>query len=179
MPASSSKPRQSCEFLGLKLVVGPSLASICLALPESVLPLLGDANLLEDTRNACHGAAEANDVARPHGSRCLNPIGRNIFRPKLNKLPLRSAWQLERRTGPLSFISILPRRDTCSTPHHPPNMSFAAPALPLTAAIPARIVSASRRCPRRRISSRAQLHRPVTVPRRQENNAWHIRVSRL
>ncbi|ORY10306.1 hypothetical protein BCR34DRAFT_655010 [Clohesyomyces aquaticus] len=44
-------------------------------------------------------------------------------------------------------------------------MSFAAPAMPLKAINPARIVSAARHCPRRKLSSRAQLTRPSIISR--------------
>ena len=47
----------------------------------------------------------------------------------------------------------------------------------MAATIPARIVSASRRCPRRRMSSRAQLHRPTAAPwRKTQHNIWNARV---
>ena len=59
-------------------------------------------------------------------------------------------------------------------------MSFAAPALPLKAVVPARIASASRQCQRRAISqsSRAQLSRPSIASRKHQSQPSHSRVRR-
>ncbi|KAF2002267.1 hypothetical protein P154DRAFT_144722 [Amniculicola lignicola CBS 123094] len=57
-------------------------------------------------------------------------------------------------------------------------MSFAAPVLPFKANIPARIVSATRHCQRRRISSRAQFSRASTTSKpqwKQRQNGPQIR----
>ncbi|KAF2113300.1 hypothetical protein BDV96DRAFT_578731 [Lophiotrema nucula] len=54
-------------------------------------------------------------------------------------------------------------------------MSVAAPIAPFKTVIPARIVSVSRQCQRRSISSRAQLHRPSLPPWKQPHNAPQIR----
>jgi hypothetical protein len=60
-----------------------------------------------------------------------------------------------------------------------PNMSFASP-IPLKAVVPARIVSASRRCQRRNMSHvhvRAQLQRPSIAAQKPAQNVSPVRVS--
>ncbi|KAF2469660.1 uncharacterized protein BDR25DRAFT_263579 [Lindgomyces ingoldianus] len=54
-------------------------------------------------------------------------------------------------------------------------MSFAGPAVPLKAVIPLRIVSATRHCPRRNLSSRAHLIRPSIAPRIPQQHATQSR----